>query len=221
MSTEPAPAVPLARPGRPSRLQAAELTRRILDAATAGFLTDGYRATSIEAVAKAARVSKRTFYHRFAGKPELFEAVIRRLIEGWRIPFDRAMAPGAMALDVPLDQRLAGIARLILAAALSREAIALHRLMVSEAPTFPELARVVNEHGHAMGVRAIAALLAAEAASGRLVVADPALAAEQFLHLVVGAPQRRALGLDAPLDAPALDRWVHATVTLFLKGLAP
>jgi AcrR family transcriptional regulator len=245
MPTDPSLSVPPARPGRPSRSQAAALTRRILDAATERFLADGYRATSIEAVAKAARISKRTFYHRFAGKPELFEAVVRRLIDGWRTPFDRTIAAGsaasfgsgpsvsgspsaaalpgipASALAGPLEQRLVAIAHVIVAAALSPDAIALHRLMVSEAPVFPELARVVNQQGHGLGVQLIAGLLAAEAAAGRLVVADPALAAEQFLHLVIGAPQRRALGLDTPLDARGLDRWVRATVALFLEGTAP
>jgi len=182
------------------------------------------------------RISKRTFYHRFAGKPDLFEAVVRRLIDGWRTPFDRTVAaapsasgaprvsapPGipASALAGPLEPRLRAIAHVIVAAALSPEAIALHRLMVSEAPAFPELARVVNQQGHGLGVQLIAGLLAAEAAAGRIAVADPALAAEQFLHLVIGAPQRRALGLDTPFNARGLDRWVRATVALFLEGVA-
>ena len=229
MPTDPTPDTSPARPGRPSRSHAAALTRRILDAATAQFLADGYRATSIEAVARATRISKRTFYHRFAGKPELFEAVVRRLIEGWRTPFDRAMtADPTAAPNLPpgepagsLEQRLVALGHLILAAALSPQAIALHRLMVSEAPAFPALAHVVSAHGHAAGARALAGLFAAEAAAGRLVVADPTLAAEQFLHLMLGAPQRRALGLDSPLDARALDRWVRAGVALFLTGLAP
>src|SRR5947208_875980 len=61
-------AVP-SRGGRPSREQAARLGERILDVATHLFLSHGYGATSIEAVARRARVSKRTFYHRFPDKP--------------------------------------------------------------------------------------------------------------------------------------------------------
>src|SRR5260370_30727492 len=66
--------------GRPSRLESAQLSDRILDVATALFLGEGYGATSIEAVARRARISKRTFYHRFRGKEALFETVLRRLI---------------------------------------------------------------------------------------------------------------------------------------------
>ena len=38
--------------GRPSRLESAQLSDRILDVATALFLGDGFGATSIEAVAR-------------------------------------------------------------------------------------------------------------------------------------------------------------------------
>ena len=55
------------------------------------FLNDGFGATSIEAVAKRAGISKRTFYHRFTGKEMLFEAVVRRLVERWTPSFDTAM----------------------------------------------------------------------------------------------------------------------------------
>src|SRR3954467_11849985 len=77
--------------GRPSRLESAQLSDRILDVATVLFLSDGFGATSIEAVAKRAGISKRTFYHRFTGKEMLFEAVVRRLVERWTPSFDAAM----------------------------------------------------------------------------------------------------------------------------------
>jgi AcrR family transcriptional regulator len=58
------------------RKEYAELTRTaILEAATDRFVADGYAATSIDAVAAAARVSKGSVYHHFSDKAELFEAV--------------------------------------------------------------------------------------------------------------------------------------------------
>ena len=72
--------------GRPSRAQAEKLGERILDAATTLFLAHGYGATSIEEVARRARVSKRTFYHRFDDKPALFGAVVHRIVERLRPP---------------------------------------------------------------------------------------------------------------------------------------
>ena len=58
------------------RQEYAELTRTaILEAAGERFVADGYAATSIDAVAAAARVSKGSVYHHFHDKSELFEAV--------------------------------------------------------------------------------------------------------------------------------------------------
>ena len=72
------------RGGRPSRAAAALLGEHILDVASELFLDQGYGATSIEAVAQYARISKRTFYHRFPDKASLFGAVVRRIIEELR-----------------------------------------------------------------------------------------------------------------------------------------
>ena len=47
----------------------------IFDAATELFLTHGYGATSIEAVAQRVRISKRTFYHRFDDKAALLARI--------------------------------------------------------------------------------------------------------------------------------------------------
>src|ERR1700687_6040562 len=107
------------RGGRPSRQQAARLGERIVDAATHLFMSHGYGATSIEAVARRARISKRTFYHRFDDKPALFAAVVHRIIDRVRPPADVPLIHGGNLQEVL--QRLAG---LILRGALAEQAIA-------------------------------------------------------------------------------------------------
>src|SRR5260370_40917978 len=82
--------------GRPSRLESAQLSDRILNVATALFLGHGFGATSIEAVARRAGISKRTFYHRFRGKEGLFEAVVRRPIQRGAPPPAAARFAGAL-----------------------------------------------------------------------------------------------------------------------------
>src|SRR5436853_5824929 len=128
--------------GRPSRLESAQLSDRILRVATALFLKDGFEATSIEAVAKRTGISKRTFYHRFRGKEELFEAVVRRLIERWTPSFDTGL-PEAADLAATLRQ----VAEYMLSVALSPQALALHRVVIAEAQRFPGLARILHELG--------------------------------------------------------------------------
>src|SRR5437588_6259334 len=132
LETEPgAPARPRGHGGRPSRLQSAQLSDRILDVATALFLSEGYGATSIEAVARRARISKRTFYHRFSGKEVLFETVLRRLIERWMPTFD------ADLFEAPsLAETLRRTAEQMLGAAVTPEALALYRMAIAEANRF-------------------------------------------------------------------------------------
>jgi len=201
----------LRRGGRPTQQEAAQLADRIVAAATKLFLERGFGDTSIEAVTAACGVSKRTFYHRFRDKPDLFRAVIRRLVEHWTQPIETAAA-GA------LEDVLERAGQHFLAAALSPAALSLYRMLVAEAPRFPELARILAESASA-GIARIAETLAREAAAGRLAIADPHFAAEQFTNLVVAGPRRRALGLGAPLDEAELALWVRRSVALFLDGV--
>ncbi len=180
-----------------------------MDAATALFLRDGYAATSLEAVASAAGVSKRTLYARFAGKSELLRVVVARLVARWLPDFDAELARAG-----GLPDALRAAARVILATALRPEALALHRLITAEIGRFPELALVLRDAGAGIGAERLAALL------GRAGIADPAWAAEQFMALVISVPQRRALGLGAALDEPGREEWVARSVALFLGGLA-
>jgi TetR/AcrR family transcriptional repressor of mexJK operon len=201
------------RGGRPSRLESAQLADRILDVAETLFLSHGFGATSIEAVAKRAGISKRTFYHRFPGKERLFEAVVRRLIERWLPPFD------AEHLETTsLVEGLQRSAEYMLKIALTPEALALHRIVIAEARRFPNLARIMHELGAASGIDRIARHLEMRVKGGELRAMDPRFAAEEFILMVVTGPQRRALGLGIPLNAAELAAWARDAVALFLEG---
>lgn len=212
--TERGPRVRLpGRGGRPSRLESAQLADRILDVATALFLGDGFGTTSIEAVAKRAGISKRTFYHRFGGKEELFEAVVRRLIGRWTPLFDAAV------LDAPnLAETLRRAAEYMLRVALTPEALALRRIVIAEAPRFPGLARIMHDLGAAPGIERFARYFEQRIASGELRPIDPKFAAEEFILMVVEGPRRRALGLGAPFSAAELHDWIEQSIALFLDG---
>jgi AcrR family transcriptional regulator len=199
--------------GRPSRAAALELRDRILAVATDLFLTEGYGSTSIEAVAGRAGISKRTFYHRFDDKAALFAAVVHRIIEQIRPPPEVPLLEGATLQEILL--RLAG---LILRAALSAQAIALHRLVTAESVRFPNLVRAVYDEGAQEATVLIGDLLARELRDPRLTAELRSFAAAQFLHMVVAQPQRRIMGLGAPMTPSELDAWADDTVNLFLNG---
>jgi TetR/AcrR family transcriptional regulator, mexJK operon transcriptional repressor len=198
------------RGGRPSREAAALLGEHILDVATELFLEQGYGATSIEAVAQRARIAKRTFYHRFPDKAALFDAVVRRIVARIRPPLGTPLYEGDN-----VEAILRRLARLMLQAALTPMALALSRLMMAEAQRFPELATIAAREGtRAEAVGHIAALLERETGAGP----RARFAAEQFLNLVITAPQRRALGLGTPMSEAELEAWADQCVELLLNG---
>jgi AcrR family transcriptional regulator len=209
-----AAATPARRGGRPSKDEAAKLAERILEVATPLFLSHGYGATSIEAVARRAGISKRTFYHRFPDKPALFSAVIHRVIGRLRPPAGVPLLEGA-----DLRAILERLAALILNAAVSPQAVALHRLVIGESGRFPKLAAVVNREGAAEeAIRLIAGVLEREHRAAGLVIDNTRFAAEQFLFMVVAVPQRRAAGLGVPMTQVEIDAWGRNVVNLFLNG---
>jgi AcrR family transcriptional regulator len=198
--------------GRPTATEAAQLETTILDAATVAFLAEGYAATTIEAVARACGVAKRTIYARWNGKPALFRAAVEQLMARWLS--DAGDWEAADNLETALD----GAAARILAVALTPEAVALHRLLIAESARFPELPLMMHQAGAGEGTARIAALLEHAIARGTLPRQDTAFAAEQFLHLVLAGPQRRALGLGHRLDEQQTKLWRKAAVALFLSG---
>jgi TetR/AcrR family transcriptional regulator, mexJK operon transcriptional repressor len=200
--------------GRPSKAEAEQLAERIIDTAAELFFELGYGATTVEAVAQRAGISKRTFYHRFDDKSALFSAVVHRTIERLRPP---ATAP---LLDAPnLQALLLGLANVILRAAMTPHAIALNRLLVAESGRFPDLAAVVAREGATEeAIRLIAGVLERERRAGKLKLDNPVFAAQQFLYMVIAVPQRRAMGLGVPMTAAEADAWAQDVVNLFLNG---
>lgn len=176
------------------------------------FLRDGFAATSIEGIAVAARVSKRTLYARFAAKDAVFVAVVQRLVGIWITGFDAAL-DGASTLEAALmaaGQRM-------LAVALTPSALALHRLVVAEAARFPQLAEALRDGGSRSGIERLCRVLHAHRPD--LGPAQLEFLAEQFQHLVLAGPQARAVGLGERLDDDALERWCRDSVVLFLQAL--
>jgi TetR/AcrR family transcriptional regulator, mexJK operon transcriptional repressor len=203
-----------ARGGRPSRADALRLRERILVTATELFLAEGYGSTTIESVAARAGISKRTFYDRFDDKAVLFAAVVHRIIDEIRPPPEVLLIEGATLPEIL--RRLAGF---MLHAALSPQAIALHRLVNAESVRFPELMRAVVSDGSTReGIALISELLARELRHVKLSEEDRAFAAQQFIYMVVTLPQRRAMGFGTPMTPAELESWADKVVGLFLHG---
>jgi TetR/AcrR family transcriptional regulator, mexJK operon transcriptional repressor len=203
-------------PASAARAEPKSKAAAILAAAERAFLAGGFGAVSMDAIARAAGVSKATVYAHFVGKEELFGAVVadlsRRRFGGF----------SAEALD-PRDiaRSLSTIAVRFLDLILSPEAIALNRIIIGEVTRFPALGEVFWEAGPARTRVQIEALLRRAAAAGSLAVPDPRLAAEQFLALARGEiHQRSLLCLDDP-DDPGIVVAAESAVETFLRAFRP
>src|SRR5262249_6860419 len=68
---------------KPRREEHTEATRAaLLEAAARAFATQGFAGTSVEDIARGARLTKGALYHHFKDKTALFEAVLRGIEEG-------------------------------------------------------------------------------------------------------------------------------------------
>jgi TetR/AcrR family transcriptional regulator, mexJK operon transcriptional repressor len=158
------------------------------------FERDGFARTSVDAIADEAGVSKRTIYNHYGDKQTLFLSLVRdtyrSLMEAVTAMMDSCLADLADEADVA--HGITEFSReLALLAALSPERQALIRLMMTEAPHFPEL-RV--EQLRPRGITALLAeRLAKLAARGLLDVPDPEDAANHLFALTMGRVNNRSL----------------------------
>lgn len=205
-----------ARKGRPSLEDAQRLADDIMDQAIRLFMEQGYGATSVEAIAAAAGISKRTYYTRFAGKAEVFEAVILRYVER-----NVARMPQISLSSPTLADRLYSMAQHLLEWILQPDVLGIYRMTVAEVRRFPELARMVAGYAVADSARAFEPVLR-EAAGDALDDEAIAFAAGQFVQAVAAEPFHRAV---QGLDSPGLDdrkrRRLRRAVELFVGGFPP
>ncbi len=195
---------------------AASKAESILAAAKRTFLESGFGAVSMDTIAREAGVSKATVYAHFAGKEELFGAVIGANAS--------AILPGFSAGELdPGDVRasLTTLGRRFLELLLSPDAIALHRIILGEVSRFPAARRgVLACRARAQPGSRSKPSCAAPPLPERCRSADTRLAAEQFVGLVRGEIQlRHLLRLEAATrDEPSIRDVVAAAVDTFMRA---
>ena len=209
----PAP-LPSTPPGRPKDM---EKRASILEAAMTLFPDRGYDGTSVEAIAQAAGVSKLTVYSHFADKETLFGAAVTECC-AQMLPH-RLFEPGP---GLPVREALLGIGRAFVDLMMDERAIALHRVMVSQAGQDRRLAEIFFNAGPRAALQEMESFLRAANADGSLRVASPAKDAEHFYSMLKGVRHMRVLvGLCPPPPAAERDAHVSEIVQLFLRAYAP
>lgn len=193
--------------------------RAILDAAESAFLAARYDSVTMDDIADSSGVSKQTVYAYFGTKEQLFVELVTSMtrLAGDDVHHaDPASIESSDRIAIELETLLARQ----LATVLQPRLLRLRRLVLSEVPRFPELARAVHEHGPRRAITALAQMISDLDARGLLAVPDPELAATQLNWLVMGAPVNDAmfLGDRAIPSLSAQRQHVKAAVDTFLAA---
>jgi AcrR family transcriptional regulator len=170
-------------PVKSTRKQQAAATRlRIVEAATAEFVRNGYHGTSMAAIAKRAGVAVQTVYFVFHTKPELFAAAQDAAVLGAedRPPVDQEWARSAAADS----HGPAAAIRAFIAGSgpIFERAAALSQVARAAAPTDPDLRAVweSREELRVQGYRHFVTTLGASIPSD----VDPLIAADIMITMV-------------------------------------
>ena len=199
--------------------RAQQTREQIRAAAHRLFLQHGYLATSTDAIlAEAGISSKETLYRHYASKEELFVDVLGHLtLEQPR--FSSKLSQIHPPHDLPsLRQALTTIAREIFSMMSQPEYLALLRVMIAEAPRFPQLGPLFYATVPQRGLFILTALL--RAASEQQIIADVDF--DAVTHALLGGLLTYAIAdvVFAGEDAhpPALER-ADAIVEVIMRAL--
>ncbi len=175
------PEVPPRKRGRPTaeerRAREAEILANVLRV----FLLRGYGASTVDELAAAAQVTKRTLYAYYGDKAGLFAAMVTQLA-------------ATVSLDATSDDdTLEVLAARIVSRVHSDELVGLHRLVIAESTRFPELALILHSSGDARHIARLAEHIRAERGPASEPLAEP------LFSLLLGEKhRRRLLGIDPP-----------------------
>jgi TetR/AcrR family transcriptional regulator, mexJK operon transcriptional repressor len=202
-----------------TRLQ--QTRERLRNAAHQLFLQQGYQATSIDAIlAKAGISSKETFYRHYASKEALFVDVLSHLTME-QPGFTEKLAALPNPYDLPsLQEALTQLSREILSMMSQSGYLPLVRMIISEAPRFPQLGTLFFSTVTQRGLAIITTLL--REAHEQKLIAD--LDFDVVTHALLGGLLTYVLTSfvigGEKAHPPSLDR-ADAVVEVIMRALTP
>lgn len=210
-----APPVPTTRTRR--RATATPLPRRnaLIAAAERVFLRHGYHATTMDEVAAAAAMSKRTLYQLVPSKEALFAAILEHRHGPLHVEVETTFRP----VDAVLNDLLNAWARHMLSPSL----IALARLIMAEYAHGKTLSRLLERLIDREGAKpcrdAVREYFVLCNASGQLALDDPMEAAQMLYGMAIGNIHIELLfGIGRPPTRAEIEGRIARAVSLFLAG---
>ena len=201
---------------RPQRDKAA-VRERVLDAAFAAFVKNGFAATSTLDIATRAQVSKRELYALVGNKEQMLIDCITERARRIRMPGD---------LPVPRDretlmQLLVAFGRRLLREVSDPAVVAVFRLAIGEAAHAPEVARALNSIGREATRTALGQIMT-RAHAAKLLKDSPAELSEHFVALLWGDLRLDLLlGVVAQPSEPELAERTRKAAEAFMQLHAP
>ncbi len=187
----------------------------IVQAAVAQFRAHGYEATSMDQVAAAAEVSKRTLYNHFASKEALFAQILLQLWERSVALLDLAYRP-----DRPLQEQLSALLLQKVAMVSGEDFIDLARVAITATIHSPQRAQDMLLR-LAQKENALLTWVRAAQNDGRLKPADPLQVVQQMESLVKGSAFWPQVTLGQPrLESQAQKQLAADTAELILGRYA-
>ncbi|MCK8783308.1 TetR/AcrR family transcriptional regulator [Roseomonas sp. NAR14] len=189
---------------------AATLRCRLLDAAEAAFVAQGFHATTMDMIAREARCSKKTVYKLFESKEALFGALMLRLrFEVAALPVDPDLEPSHA-----LREFLLGMADILL----RDRSVALIRIATAEAGRLAGRSPPPDGGGTSPPLGMEDYLARLEQAGGHD-FGPPGEAVRMLVGMALGAFHHELLtGLEAEVPEAELRRRIDRAVGIFLRG---
>ena len=202
-----------ARRGRPTQAEAKRLHQKLRKAAVATFVKYGYDGTTMEAIARAAGITRRTLYARYPDKRAVFVDVIP-----WALTRRTERELNGDSDDGDLRAALVAIGRAGLARAIAPDMVRLTRIAMNESARFPEFAISAHSMTWSGRQRQVMDLLRHHQEAGAIEVEDLELAAGNFIAMIEHLPARLAeCGIYR--SAEEEERHLQHAVNLFLRGI--
>ena len=202
--------------GRPTKEQAEARFEELLDTALDLFLQHGYELTTIEMIASAMNMTKRTVYAKFEDKSALFLAAVQRAIERQIVP-----RGDLEALDkVDLAETLEAIGRLRIGQVMTANGMRLQHIIQSESYRFPQIFEANFQQSARPVMDFIIELLDRAVTVGEIAPTDTMMVSSAFMSMVVGGQVRTLVG-GKSLTQHEIEKNVRFTVHLLLDGLRP
>lgn len=200
--------------GRPKVTPDDDQRMAIIRAARQLFVLKGYGGTTMDEVALACRVSKRTLYRLFSAKSDLCAAVIQ----------DHAYEMLALPADydhLPFEDALAAIFRIDISLEEEEQRVGLLMMLIPEAARFPEIAEMLERYGIDRQRRLLADWLNRKAQTGQIQVTDGLSEARMLMDIMFGARTLRTTPKSDWKSETERRRHQRLAISIFTRGISP